>query len=128
MAKSEPESESEGEGKVNKSAIVRDLLGVNPDISPSDAVRQLKARGIEVAPSLVSTLKTKLRAAQGGAAGGRPAPAGGTATPSATAGGAATVAGPAGAADPVELVETLRQLIATWGADAVRRMLDALSK
>lgn len=54
------------EGKVNKSAAIREYLGTNSEAKPKEIVAALKERGIDVSPNMVSIVKakTKVKAAK----------------------------------------------------------------
>lgn len=48
-------------GGPNKSAAIRDYLKSKPDAGPTEVCKELKKKGITVAPALVSNVKAALR-------------------------------------------------------------------
>ncbi|MEQ8849284.1 hypothetical protein [Botrimarina sp.] len=50
----------------NKSAAIREYLADKPDAGPTEVVKELKKKGIDVAPALVSNVKAALRGKKGG--------------------------------------------------------------
>lgn len=64
-------------GGPNKSAAIRDYLANKPDAGPTEVVKELKKKNIDVAPALVSNVKAALRGKKGGkrkGAKGKPGP------------------------------------------------------
>jgi hypothetical protein len=55
-----------GNGEVNKSAAIRQLLEQNPALKASEVIATLADRGIDVAPSLFYFTKGRLRGRKGG--------------------------------------------------------------
>lgn len=53
-------------GGPNKSAAVREYLKDKPDAGPTEVCKELKKKGITVAPALVSNVKAALRGKKGG--------------------------------------------------------------
>ncbi|MEM6314755.1 MAG: hypothetical protein AAF743_11740 [Planctomycetota bacterium] len=54
-------------GGPNKSAAIRDYLKTKPDAGPTEVCKELKKKGIVVAPALVSNVKAALRGKKAGA-------------------------------------------------------------
>jgi hypothetical protein len=48
-------------GSVNKSAVVRELLGQNPKAPVRDIVASMDNKGLKISPNLVYLIKAKLR-------------------------------------------------------------------
>ena len=100
--------------KLNKTAAIREELTASPNGSPSAIAKKLAAKGIEVTPAYVSTIKNaeKKRTGKRRSKPGRP--------PSRTA---SPLAGSNNGASSVELLKTAFDLVLQAGPDEARNLI-----
>ena len=99
-------------GKVNKSAAIREALAKNPKAKSREIVAQLAAQGIKVAPTLVYYIKSKRNQAN-----------------HQEKRRAADTAGWTGSRDPVALIGKVKALASeAGGIQNLKRLVDVLAE
>lgn len=105
-------AKKQANGSVNKSQAIKDLLKDNPGFSPKQVADELTAKGIDVSPAYVSTIKFNMKPTKAKSRRRKAA-----ATPEAS-----------GALVPSQLIATKRLVDDVGSIEGVEMLLDTLKK